>query len=336
MVLAFLLGRYLLHDAVSALLLRRVPNFPEVNRRVAREGWKLVLLLRLSPLMPYNVSAPRGRGRRACGSGAPGGRRRCRWSTSAAATKAPPLPRPCPPTHPSQVLNYALGATSVSLPAYALPSAAAALLYRWAPLRVPRPSPCTPRHAQRRPPALRPQLLTLPLPPAPCPLPLPPPSCLFAYLGSAADDLVDLLSGGASASFGTYWMFGGTVMAVGSAWGMAKVCHRLLAAPAEGGGAGAEAGGGGPDYAPVPQQPAAAGGAGAGSGEAGVGAGAGGKGGAATGGRAVQLVEVVAGGGGGAPGGGGDGEPVTPLYTISSLPRQASGAHRRASHGNGL
>jgi hypothetical protein len=56
MIAAFILGRYLLHDAVSALLLRKVPNFEEIDRRIAKEGWKLVLLLRLSPLVPYNVS----------------------------------------------------------------------------------------------------------------------------------------------------------------------------------------------------------------------------------------------------------------------------------------
>ena len=55
MTLAFLLGRYLLHDAVAGALLRRVPNFAAIDRGVAREGWKLVLLLRLSPLVPYNV-----------------------------------------------------------------------------------------------------------------------------------------------------------------------------------------------------------------------------------------------------------------------------------------
>jgi uncharacterized membrane protein YdjX (TVP38/TMEM64 family) len=61
MVAAFYLGRYLLRDAVAGLLLRRVPNFAAIDRRVAAEGWKLVLLLRLSPLMPYNVRRRVGR-----------------------------------------------------------------------------------------------------------------------------------------------------------------------------------------------------------------------------------------------------------------------------------
>jgi uncharacterized membrane protein YdjX (TVP38/TMEM64 family) len=55
MTAAFLLGRYLFHDAVASTLLARVPNFAAIDRGVAREGWKLVLLLRLSPLIPYNV-----------------------------------------------------------------------------------------------------------------------------------------------------------------------------------------------------------------------------------------------------------------------------------------
>jgi len=63
MILAFYLGRYLLHDALSSLLLKRVKNFQEIDRRVAQEGWKLVLLLRLSPLMPYNVSGAGSRAR---------------------------------------------------------------------------------------------------------------------------------------------------------------------------------------------------------------------------------------------------------------------------------
>jgi hypothetical protein len=208
------------------------------------------------------------------------------------------------------VLNYALGATSVRLPAYALPSAGAAALY----------------------------------------------SCLFAYLGSAADDLVDLLNGSASSSLGAYWMLGGTAMAIISAWGMAKVCHHLLASPEDaqaageavgssGGAVTGRAGGGSgrglraEEFAPVAGQHQGRGG-GAG-GAADVACGAGGK---ASGLRAVQLV-VVAGASGTcgthgavACGSGASGEEseITPLYTIGSLPRQGSGPHRRASYANDL
>jgi uncharacterized membrane protein YdjX (TVP38/TMEM64 family) len=49
--LAFLLGRYLLRDFVVAYLLKRVPNFGVIEEAMSREGWKLVCLLRLSPLV---------------------------------------------------------------------------------------------------------------------------------------------------------------------------------------------------------------------------------------------------------------------------------------------
>lgn len=53
--LAFLLGRYLFRDAVASWLLQRVERFSSIEEAVAREGWKLVFLLRISPLVPYNV-----------------------------------------------------------------------------------------------------------------------------------------------------------------------------------------------------------------------------------------------------------------------------------------
>lgn len=51
---AFLIGRYLARPLVQ----RRVasdPRFERIDRAVAREGWKIVGLLRLSPLLPYNA-----------------------------------------------------------------------------------------------------------------------------------------------------------------------------------------------------------------------------------------------------------------------------------------
>ncbi len=51
---AFLVGRYLARDWVA----RRVagnPRFAAMDEAVAREGWKIVLLTRLSPVFPFNV-----------------------------------------------------------------------------------------------------------------------------------------------------------------------------------------------------------------------------------------------------------------------------------------
>lgn len=53
--LAFLLGRYLLQNWVNSFLASRVSDFEAVSSALSKEGWKLVLLLRLSPAMPYNV-----------------------------------------------------------------------------------------------------------------------------------------------------------------------------------------------------------------------------------------------------------------------------------------
>lgn len=53
--LAFLLGRYLFRASVKAYLLQRVPNFPQIEMAIKKEGWKLMCLLRLSPILPYNI-----------------------------------------------------------------------------------------------------------------------------------------------------------------------------------------------------------------------------------------------------------------------------------------
>lgn len=52
---AFLLGRYLLRDVVVAYLEKRVSHFKSVDASISEDGWKLVLLLRLSPVLPYNL-----------------------------------------------------------------------------------------------------------------------------------------------------------------------------------------------------------------------------------------------------------------------------------------
>ncbi len=52
--LAFLVSRYLLRDRVRRLIERR-PALAAVDRAVADEGWRIVGLLRLSPLVPFNL-----------------------------------------------------------------------------------------------------------------------------------------------------------------------------------------------------------------------------------------------------------------------------------------
>jgi uncharacterized membrane protein YdjX (TVP38/TMEM64 family) len=52
---AFMLGRYLLRDLVYSYMVRRVPGFATIDSNISSDGWKLVLLLRLSPVLPYNV-----------------------------------------------------------------------------------------------------------------------------------------------------------------------------------------------------------------------------------------------------------------------------------------
>jgi uncharacterized membrane protein YdjX (TVP38/TMEM64 family) len=52
--LAFLAARYLVHKRVATLVAKR-PNFKAVNAAVSEGGWKIVGLLRLSPLVPFNL-----------------------------------------------------------------------------------------------------------------------------------------------------------------------------------------------------------------------------------------------------------------------------------------
>lgn len=51
---AFLVGRYLLRAWVSRKL-EKVPAFAAVAGAVGHEGWKVVLLTRLSPVLPFNL-----------------------------------------------------------------------------------------------------------------------------------------------------------------------------------------------------------------------------------------------------------------------------------------
>jgi uncharacterized membrane protein YdjX (TVP38/TMEM64 family) len=52
--LAFLVARYIARERVARMTEHR-PKFKAVDRAVTEEGWKVVLLLRLSPLVPFNL-----------------------------------------------------------------------------------------------------------------------------------------------------------------------------------------------------------------------------------------------------------------------------------------
>ncbi len=51
---AFLVGRHLVRDRIAHAFAGN-SKFTLIDHAVAREGWKMVLLIRLSPLFPYNL-----------------------------------------------------------------------------------------------------------------------------------------------------------------------------------------------------------------------------------------------------------------------------------------
>jgi uncharacterized membrane protein YdjX (TVP38/TMEM64 family) len=53
--LAFLIARHLARGRVEAMA-RRNPRFEAIDRAIAAEGWKVVALLRLSPVVPFSLS----------------------------------------------------------------------------------------------------------------------------------------------------------------------------------------------------------------------------------------------------------------------------------------
>ena len=53
--LAFLIARHLARDAVRRLA-KKSPRFDAIDRAIGKEGWKVVALLRLSPLVPFSLS----------------------------------------------------------------------------------------------------------------------------------------------------------------------------------------------------------------------------------------------------------------------------------------
>lgn len=52
---AFLIGRYLLRDWVAAKAAEN-PKFQAVDEAIGRKGGRIIMLLRLSPLLPFNLS----------------------------------------------------------------------------------------------------------------------------------------------------------------------------------------------------------------------------------------------------------------------------------------
>lgn len=51
---AFVVGRYLAREWVAAKV-QGAPRFAAIDQAVAREGWKIVILTRLSPIFPFNL-----------------------------------------------------------------------------------------------------------------------------------------------------------------------------------------------------------------------------------------------------------------------------------------
>ena len=53
-VLAFVAARYLLRDRIRSLLNRR-SKYRKLDKAVADDGWKVVVLMRLSPIVPFSL-----------------------------------------------------------------------------------------------------------------------------------------------------------------------------------------------------------------------------------------------------------------------------------------
>ena len=53
--LAFLIARYFARSSVEKLA-QTSPRFEAIDRAIGKEGWKVVALLRLSPLVPFSLS----------------------------------------------------------------------------------------------------------------------------------------------------------------------------------------------------------------------------------------------------------------------------------------
>jgi uncharacterized membrane protein YdjX (TVP38/TMEM64 family) len=53
-VLAFLAARYVLRDKIRSLFNRR-PKYRRLDKAIADDGWQVVVLMRLSPIVPFNL-----------------------------------------------------------------------------------------------------------------------------------------------------------------------------------------------------------------------------------------------------------------------------------------
>src|SRR5207237_6629531 len=53
--LAFLVARYLLRQNIQEIT-QKNPRFAAIDEAIGKNGWKIVGLLRLSPLIPFNLS----------------------------------------------------------------------------------------------------------------------------------------------------------------------------------------------------------------------------------------------------------------------------------------
>jgi uncharacterized membrane protein YdjX (TVP38/TMEM64 family) len=53
--LAFLLARYLFHGWVESTLKRKWEKWAIIDKAIEVDGWKLVLIMRFSPIIPYNL-----------------------------------------------------------------------------------------------------------------------------------------------------------------------------------------------------------------------------------------------------------------------------------------
>ena len=52
---AYLLGRYAFRTAVEKTT-AKTPKFAAIDKAIGKNGWKIVALLRLSPVVPFNLS----------------------------------------------------------------------------------------------------------------------------------------------------------------------------------------------------------------------------------------------------------------------------------------
>ena len=54
-IIAFIVGRYLMREVVLNYLSNQFPKWTAIDRAMVTDGWKLVTLLRLSPIAPWNI-----------------------------------------------------------------------------------------------------------------------------------------------------------------------------------------------------------------------------------------------------------------------------------------